>query len=159
MAEFRYTQRVRDALDFSKEAHTGQFYGDEEYWTHPYRVALKLTCISGAVTENQFIIALLHDVVEDTEYTIDDIRERFGIEVAEGVELLTKDKTLSYSENIDRIIKSGNVDAILVKLSDNMVNMSGDKSHMSAERREKLNDRYAKSVLALSTALLEYKGD
>lgn len=65
------------------------------------------------------VVGFLHDVVEDTEYTFEDIEaEGFSVEVIEALKLLTHDKETPYMEYIKRICKSGNRAAINVKLND-----------------------------------------
>lgn len=139
-------------LDFIKQAHGDQTYGDQPYWTHPVEVARVVYSELGG-TGTEIIAALLHDVVEDTEYTIQDLLDfGFTADVIDIVELLTKQPG-SYQENIQRIIDSGNKSAMCVKLADNMVNDSGDKSQMSTERRDRLNKKYKMSMKMLAEAL------
>ena len=138
-------------LEFIKQAHVGQMYGDEPYWTHPVDVSKLVRKLEGS--ENAIIAALLHDVVEDTAYSLNDLTNMgYSKSVITIVDLLTK-RHGSYEENIQRIIDSGNQDAMIVKLADNMINMSGDKSQMSHERRERLLKKYNMSIRMLSEAL------
>jgi (p)ppGpp synthase/HD superfamily hydrolase len=143
------------ALGFITSAHSGQMYGDQPYYTHPVAVANNLT----NATEYEYIAALLHDVIEDTEFTEGNLRELFGDIIVDMVVLLTKDDTLGYWENIQRIIDSGNLSAMKVKLSDNEINISGDKSKMDPFRAVRLNTRYAMSIEMLETALKDAKND
>ena len=141
--------RVAEALTFTKNAHEGQLYGNVPYWQHPVEVA-------GTIenpTVDEFIAALFHDVVEDTSWSLRDLAVTYPAEVVAMVELLTKDETMSYQENIQRIVDSGNVGAMKVKLADNRVNNSGDKSSMSEARRNRLNAQYAMSIDMLEAAL------
>lgn len=142
-----------DTIEFIKEAHAGQLYGDQPYWTHPVAVALMLCKTHADATEDENMAALLHDVIEDTKWTEEMLRPIFGDAVIDMVVLLSKDETMDYRANIQRIIDSGNVGAMRVKLADNNVNISGDKSHMSAGRREKLMTRYQMSIEMLGEAL------
>lgn len=155
MQLFLRIPRVAEAFEFCVVAHREQRYGGRPYYTHPLEVAE--TVANGPfaqyATEDEIIAALLHDVVEDTQFTLQDVADQFGDNVAEIVSLVTKDSSLSYEGNILRIIASGNLSAIKVKWADNMANMSGDKSDMSAERRERLNAKYAKSFPLLSAVL------
>lgn len=70
---------------FAIKAHEGvrRKYGEEDYICHPFRVS------ENFVEPRMVKVALLHDVVEDTRYTTEDIQELFGLEVATGVEWLT----------------------------------------------------------------------
>lgn len=147
--------RVAEAFEFMVAAHREQTYGNLPYFTHPLAVTEKLVNgpFTAPATEDEIIAAILHDVVEDTDYTLTDIAERFGDNVAEIVGLLTKNSELSYMGNIMRIIGSGNRSAMRVKWADNMENMQGDKSHMDTKRRERLNKKYSESFPILSAAL------
>jgi len=155
MQLFLRIPRVAEAFEFCVVAHREQRYGARPYYTHPLEVAETVANgpFANHATEDEIIAALLHDVVEDTPFTLQDIADQFGDSVAEIVGLLTKDRSLTYEGNILRIISSGNRAAIKVKWADNMANMSGDKSGMDAERRERLNAKYAKSFSTLSAVL------
>jgi len=90
MGFFLKTDLINDAYDFGREAHKGQVrkYTDEPYFTHPVRVA---EAVAAHVDDEAAIAAaLLHDTVEDTETTHEEILERFGEDVAEYVWYLTK---------------------------------------------------------------------
>lgn len=92
---YRYTAdlSVCDALTFAIKAHGTQVrkYTGEPYWTHPVEVAGYVASVS----DNPLLvqIALLHDTIEDTDVTYNDIRDHFGSEVADGVQMLTDDET------------------------------------------------------------------
>ena len=78
--------------DYIREKHKGQYRkdGNTPYIKHPVNVA---ACVAKVTKdEDLFKAALLHDVVEDTDTSIDEIRGRFGSEIASIVEELTKDK-------------------------------------------------------------------
>lgn len=149
MQLFLKIPRVAQALEFAIVAHREQNYGLLPYYTHVLDVAEKVP----EATEDELVAALLHDVVEDTCFTLKDVADRFGDNVAKIVGLLTKDPNMTYEQNILRIISSGNVSAMKVKWADNNANMTGDKSHMKPERRERLNEQYAKSFTMLSAVL------
>ena len=90
MGFFLKTDLINDAFDFGRKAHNGQVrkYTDEPYFTHPVRVA---EAVADHVDDEAAIAAaLLHDTVEDTETTHEDILARFGETVAEYVWYLTK---------------------------------------------------------------------
>jgi|TARA_R110000851_G_scaffold233353_1_gene385896 guanosine-3',5'-bis(diphosphate) 3'-pyrophosphohydrolase len=142
---------LRDTIAFIKVAHDGQHYGDLPYFTHPIEVAMYCG------THIQKMAGLLHDVIEDTAVTETELREIFGDIIVDIVVLLTKDASIGYRENIQRIIDSGNRDAMAVKLADNTVNHSGDKSHMKPDRAKKLMARYEMSIEMLSLAISQFK--
>lgn len=153
MQLFLQIPRVARAFEFAVQAHAGQKYADLPYFTHPLAVAEELVKRFPDADQDTIIIALLHDVVEDTDVTLDMIREMFGDAVARGVELVTKDNSKDYQQNIDHIIVSAFRPAIMVKWADNRVTMTGDKSDMDEERRTRLNNKYAISFVKLSNAL------
>lgn len=79
------------AIGFCQAAHFGQKrkFSGIPYWTHPLAVA-NILHEHGHTDPHTQIVALLHDVVEDTPITVEEISEHFGPEVAEDVEWLTK---------------------------------------------------------------------
>jgi (p)ppGpp synthase/HD superfamily hydrolase len=89
---------IYDALKFATFAHEGQYrkYTGEEYITHPIAVAdlveeyLDYKGYSEEEVDTAIQIALLHDTVEDTDVTIEEIQRLFGFKVAQGVWFLTK---------------------------------------------------------------------
>jgi len=144
--------RISSTLGFIMAAHAGQKYGDEAYWVHPCRVMCTVIEM-GSPSQDELLAALLHDVVEDTEYTLQDLEELGYCDGALAiVDLLTKQPG-TYLENINRIIDSGNRSAMRVKLADNMINISGDKSHMDQERVDRLVNKYTMSIDMLRAAL------
>jgi len=153
MQLFLRIPRVAQAFEFMVIAHRQQMYGSRPYFTHPLEVAEIVATAPWTATEDEIIAALLHDVIEDTDNTEVDISDFFGDNVARIVGLLTKDPDLTYEDNIMRIVRGGRIEAVRVKWADNVANMSGDKSHMSSARRERLNEQYAKSFTTLSAVL------
>lgn len=123
-------RRVRDAYALAAEAHKEQRRKTgEPYIIHPIAVA-RIVAEELELGANPVIAAFLHDVVEDTDYTIEDIRERFGDDVAFLVGVVTKQKKDKYekSKQIDnyfQILASVQYDvrAILIKLADRLHNM------------------------------------
>jgi guanosine-3',5'-bis(diphosphate) 3'-pyrophosphohydrolase len=144
---------ILSTVSFIATAHAGQLYGKMPYMFHPMEVAAKVEYAS----VDEYLAALLHDVIEDTEFTEAALRERFSDAVVDMVVLLTKDDTLDYRANIQRIIDSKNIGAMKVKLADNKVNLKGDKSDMSPERATKLNTRYEMSIAMLSQPLIAHR--
>ena len=144
-------ETITKTIEFIRSAHKGQKYGTQEYWTHPVAVANTID----NPTFDEYLAALLHDVIEDTQYTATDLRTMFSNEVVVMVELLTSSPTNTYRENIEKIINSNNRGAMKVKLADNLVNFGGDKSNMKPERRERLTKKYTMSINMLKDALGE----
>lgn len=119
------------ALEIATEAHRGQVrWGGEPYLTHPIAVRELIKEFSSDDLES---IALLHDVVEDSGWTLDDLRrEGFSDLVVEAVDCLTKVKGETYDQSLARV--AGNYHAILVKQADLIHNLSDLKD---GARRDK----------------------
>ena len=146
---------IPETLQFIKNAHGEQLYGKLPYWTHPRAVAMTGKRIFGAKFNSDAVkVAFLHDVVEDTNIGLDQLRKMdFSAEVIQAVGLLTKDKALTYFENIHRIIKSGNKLAQMVKYADNYENFHGDKSDWDPARASSSQKKYLKSLNLLGDKL------
>ena len=126
---------IQKAFDFANEAHKGvRRRSGEPYILHPIAVA-KIVVSNIGLGYKSIMAALLHDVVEDTAYTIDDLRSLFGDKVATLVEGLTKIKTVldnedkaqqksMQAENFKRILLTLNDDVrvVLIKLADRLHN-------------------------------------
>ena len=123
-------QRIRTAFELAHEAHAPQKRKTgEPYILHPIAVA-NIAAEELMLGANPVIACFLHDVVEDTPYTIEDIRERFGDDVAFLVRVVTKKHTHDYElskqlDNYRQLLNSMQYDirAILVKLADRLHNM------------------------------------
>jgi len=123
-------QRIKDAYEMAAKAHEGQKRNTgEPYIVHPVAVA-NIAAEELELDANTVIAAFLHDVVEDTDYTLEDIRSRFGDDVAFLVDVVTKRKKHNYEhtkqvDNYRQILESVHFDvrALLVKLSDRLHNM------------------------------------
>ena len=126
---------VQKAFEFANEAHKGvRRRSGEPYILHPIAVA-KIVVSNIGLGYKSIIAALLHDVVEDTDYTVDDLKSLFGEKVATLVEGLTKIKTVldnedkavqksMQAENFKRILLTLNDDVrvVLIKLADRLHN-------------------------------------
>ena len=149
---------IRKTKKFIQRAHDqeqGQMYGDMPYSSHPKQVANLGKKFFGPKFNDEAVkVALLHDVLEDTPYTPEQLAKKgFSKEVIEAVQLLTKNKALSYADNIRNIINSGNPLAMMVKYSDNYMNYSGDKSHWDADRAAHSQKKYLASLNMLGDVL------
>lgn len=122
--------RIEAAYELAAKAHATQIRKSGiPYITHPISVA-RIALEELGLGTNSIITALLHDVVEDTDYTIEDIREAFGEDVAFLVGVLTKKDDGNYKvskqiDNFKQMLDSIQYDirALLIKLSDRMHNM------------------------------------
>ncbi|MBO7266862.1 MAG: bifunctional (p)ppGpp synthetase/guanosine-3',5'-bis(diphosphate) 3'-pyrophosphohydrolase [Bacteroidaceae bacterium] len=128
-------ERIEQAYELAEEAHRPQRRkSGEPYILHPIAVAMIVANEIG-LAANPICAALLHDVVEDTDYTIKDIRERFGDDVATLVNVVTKRKSEKYEtslqvDNYKQMLQSIHYDirALLLKLADRLHNMRTLKS-------------------------------
>lgn len=126
------------AWNFATHAHTGQTYGGPgegmriPYINHVGSVAMELALALSQSTRKYdgnlaMQCALLHDVVEDTKYTYDDIVENFGISIADGVAALSKDTSLPSKEeqmkNSLQRIKQQPQEIWMVKMADRITNL------------------------------------
>ena len=107
-----YINEYKLAYDIALNAHKGQKdKGGEDYFKHPLAVSNKL---SG---EKDKIVALLHDVIEDTDVTVNDLREAgFSDEVVLAVSVITKKAGEDYEEYLNRVKQ--NPIALRVKIAD-----------------------------------------
>lgn len=146
---------IPQTLNFIKQAHGDQLYGKLPYWTHPRAVAMTGKKIFGNRFNSDAVkVAFLHDVVEDTNISLEELSKLdFAPEVIEAVGLLTKNKALNYSQNIERIIGSGNNLAMMVKYADNYENYSGDKSSWDPKKAESSQKKYLMSLNMLGNKL------
>ena len=99
MAEPRLTdyRELLEAASFAARAHDGQMRKDgaTPYVSHVYRVCLIVRHVFGIADARVLTAALLHDTIEDTRVDFDDVEAHFGVEVAEWVALLSKDKRMA----------------------------------------------------------------
>ena len=146
---------VSKTLKFATKAHSKQKYGDKPYISHPRSVASTGKKFFGAAfTTDAIKVALLHDIVEDTPYKLEQLAKMgYAPEVVQAVELLTKNKNLSYADNIKAIIASGNKLAMMVKYADNYQNFTGDKSDWDTDRAAHSQKKYLASLDMLGNVL------
>lgn len=120
------------AFHFAKEAHKGiHRRSGEPYIMHPIEVA-RIVSQEIGLGSTSICSALLHDVVEDSEYTVEDIEAQFGKKIAEIVEGLTKisggifgDKASAQAENFRKLLltMSSDIRVVLIKMADRLHNM------------------------------------
>ena len=123
-------ERIGKAFNFACEAHSKQRRkSGEPYIIHPIAVA-RIIAEELELSTDAIIAAFLHDVVEDTDYTIEDIRLLFGSGVAFLVNVVTKQKKEEYEhskqiDNYQQMLSSVQYDirALLIKLADRLHNM------------------------------------
>ncbi len=145
-----YHPRVKSELlgaayDFAKKHHGEQMRDSgDAYYSHPVEVASLLADVK--LDEITIVAGLLHDVVEDTEIDIGDVEVRFGADVAELVDGVTKLDKLEYSskelaqaENFQKFIlaTTSDIRVLLVKLADRLHNMRTLHFRKKASSRER----------------------
>lgn len=160
-------KRIHDAFDMALMAHASQRRkSGEPYIFHPIAVAL-IAAEEMRLDADCVITAFLHDVVEDTDYTIEDIRLRFGDEVAFLVDVVTKKKKEHYDttkqvDNYRQLLNSLHYDirALMVKIADRLHNMrtlASMKPHKQMKIAGETDCFYA--PLANRLGLIDVKSD
>ena len=123
--------RIRAAFYFANKAHRGvKRHSGEPYITHPLAVA-RIVVVEIGLGVKSVMAALLHDVVEDTDYTVEDIEHRFGAKVASMVDGLTKlagafaQDSSKQAENFKKMLLtlSDDIRVCLIKSADRLHNM------------------------------------
>ena len=123
---------ITKAFNFAREAHKGvKRRSGEPYIMHPIAVA-RIVCEEIGLGSTSICAALLHDVVEDTDYTVEDISNLFGPKIAQIVDGLTKisggifgDRASAQAENFKKLLltMSDDIRVILIKIADRLHNM------------------------------------
>ena len=156
----KHVERIEKAFRFARNAHAGvRRRSGEPYILHPIAVATIVNQEIG-FGSTSISAALLHDVVEDTEYTLDDIKaifgdemvqndysdteERLGDKIANIVDGLTKisggrlgEKASAQAENFRKLLMTFNSDArvIFIKMADRLPNMRSHRCPLPSKRR------------------------
>ncbi|MQQ08667.1 RelA/SpoT family protein [Epibacterium sp. SM1979] len=141
-------EKIAAAFEFGKQMHEGQFrHSGEPYFTHPVAVAAILT--EQRLDDATIITALLHDTIEDTKASYEEVAERFGDEVAKLVDGVTKLTNLQLSsretkqaENFRKLFMAMSKDlrVILVKLADRLHNMRTIKAMRPEKQAQKARE-------------------
>ena len=123
---------ITKAFNFARQAHKGvRRLSGEPYIMHPISVA-QIVCSEIGLGSTSICSALLHDVVEDTDYTVEDIENMFGAKIAQIVDGLTKisggifgEQASAQAENFKKLLLTMNDDirVILIKIADRLHNM------------------------------------
>ena len=139
-----YTELTKKALKLSFEAHKNQIdKSGMPYVYHPFHLAEQMQ------TEEETIVALLHDVIEDTDYTIDDIKASgFSDQVIEALMLMTHDESVPYMDYV-KTIKNNSI-ATEVKLADLKHNSDLSRFDKIDEKAIKRVQKYAEAVFLLA---------
>ena len=143
------------SIEIMRKAHEGQIdRSGRPYYLHPLRVAMRLV----HCTPQERHAALLHDVVEDTPLTLDDLRALgYSDEVIELVDILTRrlPEGESHRQYLERIVASRNAKALRVKLADVIDNMSPARLQSAPPEFQGMKQRFAKDLERIVEALRE----
>ncbi|MBM7644687.1 GTP pyrophosphokinase [Scopulibacillus daqui] len=140
--------KIKQAYDYAERAHDGQFRkSGEPYINHPVEVANILVNLQ--MDPTTVIAGLLHDVVEDTSVTLEDIQETFGEEVALLVDGVTKLRHFEFKSKEDQqaenhrkmfVAMARDLRCVLIKLADRLHNMRTLKYMSKQKQLQKANE-------------------
>ena len=157
-------KRVREAYRFADEAHLGQFRSSgEPYISHP--IAVAEICAGWKLDTESMMAALLHDTVEDTDVTKTAVHEKFGAQVAELVDGLSKLDKVQFAtreqhqaESFRKMLLAMARDArvILIKLADRLHNLR-TLGAVSAEKRRRVANETLQVYAPIASRLGLYK--
>lgn len=159
---------IRGAYEFAALAHNGQNrLSGEPYITHPLAIAKILAELK--MDTNTIVAGILHDVIEDTHYTYEDIEERFGKEVAQLVDGVTKiAKFQFYSKEQEQVesfrkmfvAMANDIRIIIIKLCDRLHNMRTLSSMREDKQVQKANETlniYAPIANRLGISMIKWE--
>ena len=135
--------KITKAWFFASRVHKEQKYPGEElpYITHIGNVLLEVMAVASSLDNAQLAIccAILHDTIEDTSTTYEDILQEFGAVIANGVQALSKDKTLNtkqeqMQDSLKRI-KEQSKEVWVVKMADRVANLGEPPHYWSIEKK------------------------
>jgi (p)ppGpp synthase/HD superfamily hydrolase len=140
-----YTKLTKRALQIAYEAHQGQVdKSGLPYIYHPVHLAEQMD------NEDEVCVALLHDVIEDTEVTSDDLRlEGFSENVINAIVMMTHDDSTSYMDYVAKI--KGNPLAVKVKIADLQHNSNLSRLDEVKAKDLKRNEKYKKAIELLKS--------
>ena len=134
-----YTQLTKKAINIAYNAHMGQFdFFGIPYIFHPMHLAEQMD------TEEECVVAILHDVVEDTDVTIEELEKDFPTQIIDAIKLLTHDKSVDYMDYINNL--KANPIAKKVKLADLKHNSDLTRLDKITEKDLIRNEKYKKAI-------------
>ena len=140
-----YTDQTKKALKLCFQAHKDQWdKSGIPYVFHPFHLAEQMT------DEATTVVALLHDVVEDTPYTLEDLKDMgFPSEITEAITLMTHDPAVPYMDYVKNI--KGNPIARAVKLADLTHNSDLSRLDLVDDRAIRRLEKYAAAIKLLTS--------
>ena len=140
-----YTEMTKKAMLIAYDAHKNKLdKGGYPYIFHPFHLAEQMN------SEEAVIVALLHDVVEDTDWTIEDMeKEGFSHNIIDALKLLTHNDDIEYLEYVKQIKMSTKQYAKEVKLADLKHNSDLSRLMNVDEKALVRVDKYGKAILIL----------
>ena len=158
-----HMRKMDRAREFAIEQHIDQKRADgEDFIKHPYRVVSRLMNDYGysfrtSDFKRLIILGWLHDVVEDTDITLEDIEKIFGDDVASSLDFLTRRKRESYKAYGKRLLDSANYLVFLVKHADLKDNLDKVGDGVFSKRKEQaLKRRWAKLKASIEPLISKY---
>ena len=137
-----YTEQTKKAMIIAYNAHHGKVdKSGVPYIFHPFHVAEQME------TEEECIVALLHDTVEDTNITFEVLEKEFSATVIEALKLLTHDESIDYFDYVRKL--KNNPIAKKVKLADLYHNSDITRMENPTEKDWKRKEKYHKAILIL----------
>lgn len=136
------SRRVQKALDVAMFHHGDQMYGTKPYSYHLLQVCNRVTDAGGDETAQ--MVAILHDILEDTYCLYEELAREFGVVVARAVLSLTKQHGMPYDEYIEGV--RSNPIALKVKIADTLCNLTQSHKEGNLKRIRK----YSKQMYLLT---------
>jgi len=139
ISNYTIQDSYQKAIKFAAEKHNNQSLpgSDLPYLVHLANVAMEIMLVAEQTTEFNLnlavTVALLHDILEDTACTYEELKLNFGKPVADGVQALTKTKGLSLSDYLNQI-KNQPVEIQSVKLADRITNLQAPPKFWNKEK-------------------------
>ena len=154
--EYKRIKETDELIYKSLEIVTRVFSDKQDKGGFPYVIHL-LKVYSGVSDYTEKVCALLHDIIEDTDVTYDDLRDvGYNEEIIEILSILTKLKGEDYRDYIERIISSENSHAMNIKLSDLRHNMDSSRiKNPTQNDYERITKRYEPAYEKISNKLNE----
>lgn len=136
------------ALMYASGTHLGQTYDNKPFIVHPIEVSDVVTLHTK--DDMAMVVAILHDIIEDTDRSYDDLADMFGPEIADAVLIVTRNKDKeTYKEYICRVKESRNELAMAVKKADLECNLK-HSGWLDAEKASSLIKRWAWALTELN---------